>query len=527
MATYEEKRRGAEAARFFRQEQYNGFAGASAGLASPPRDVSPGETRHTDELDEGEERTQVTRSLFASGRAQDPADMPYEREPSQNGGGERERDELKLYLNDTPLQRIKQKEKEVDSLLEAENFDAVLSLRQQCLGLARIHARLFNRATESPLLLPQQHYKLARTYADREYIKQAMQHCKRAIDCMPDHIPQGPEELNRLRKATHMLLGELLLQLTPPKPQQALRHFEDANALGKNNDDTSVQAMMSHAHGLLGEQKLAEAVATAQAKSALEQRIASLDSKNASLDPEAMDSIEIRRQIQACKQELSDESHYLHKLCEEAEKEIEDAIGTLINIITAEREKGTDPLDPIMITLKRRTAELALKGTDVWALENNAEQQMSYVRDIVSTQEELLMAWENAEAAKESGEREAEVPRREDVVIPARLMVKALKTKAGILMAQQSYDEALRIYDEVLELQRTRFKPGTIKMEVHEAEVAKLKGNVHLARKEFNRARNLYNDALKLYSTHLGADCEEALELVHRINEMTAYTERM
>lgn len=71
--------------------------------------------------------------------------------------------------------------------------------------------------------------------------------------------------------------------------------------------------------------------------------------------------------------------------------------------------------------------------------------------------------------------------------LPAPLVARVLKEQGAVLVELKRYDDALKAYNELLELQAERYADDTPRAAVARAECFKLVGDVYVAKRQFNR----------------------------------------
>jgi len=417
-------------------------------------------------------------------------------------------DELTLLMADTPFRKLKGKEKEADKVAKSGDAWGALRLRQEALALARMYSSTgpYRDDNRFPMLLPNAHFKLAKSYAELQCIPQAAEHCNRAMESLPVH-GQYHDKVVAFKRELNILMGETLLMARPPKPQVALQHFLAAvNAKSQAEvADMGVLVLIAQCHALIGDAKLQEAKATREACGVLEQRLLALEAKLEATDKKSMERASLKQKLEDTRSELAEEQGFESKLLEEARSSLDEAlVETLMHVVDAEesrlREKLPDTYKqhPLLMMLYRRSSELSLKLAMVEGLAGSTKDQLRSLEEVLTVQNNYGF-------------------------LPHGLLARTLKEKGAVLVAMSNYDDALKTYNELLELQTQRYPDDSAKQAVAKAETLKLIGNVYVAKRHFNRAKEHYDASLELFATYLGPRSSMVIDLEHRINELRAY----
>lgn len=71
--------------------------------------------------------------------------------------------------------------------------------------------------------------------------------------------------------------------------------------------------------------------------------------------------------------------------------------------------------------------------------------------------------------------------------LPLPLVARTLKEQGAVLVEHKRYDDALKAYKALMELQAQRYEGDTPRSAVARAEGLKLVGDVYVAKRQFNR----------------------------------------
>ncbi|MEW5316377.1 MAG: hypothetical protein WDW38_007755 [Sanguina aurantia] len=428
---------------------------------------------------------------------------------------ESDMDELAMLLADTPLRRLKVKEKLAAKYTKGGQLFEALALYQEILSLAQLAVSVYGRDKQLPLLLCRSHVKMAHAYFNVKYILQAQDHCNTALEVLPS-AALSSQQGRELRKDIFLMLGETHLMSTPPKPVTALQMFKkavDATAV-EDITDLGVKTLISKCHGVMGEAKLQEACSIQDARVELDRLVATLQAKLVDRDDVSgarklkMERPAVEQRLEDARNELMDEHERQQGLLSQASEQLELAIVTLMDVIVAKSDQlrsesgGDNKGSPELTTLWRLECGFMYKAAVTAEMQGNIPLEIQHLKEIVTAYGANNLA--------------------------AGPAARALKRKAAALNRQKNYELMLDLQEQALEdyemlggLQSVLFPFDKAQEELGRADVLKLVGDVNVGARRFSKAKVAFTAALQLYSRQ--GDAAMVQELNARISHVNGH----
>eukprot|EP00798_Chlamydomonas_sp_ICE-L_P004989 gene4989-34769_t len=309
-----------------------------------------------------------------------------------------EPDALQLLLDDTPLRRLRRKNKEAE--------------------------------------------EVAKAYAELKCYAQTGEHCNMAITSTPESGVS--ERVAGMKREVNLLMGETLLTCSTPKPLIALEHFAAAAGARSSDDvtDPAIKVLISQSHAMIGDAKLGDAKAAREACLQVETRIAALKAKLNNLPSRSMDRSSMHITIDQKTNDLADESAYERKLLDETKFALDKAVDTLTDVAFEEEERLKKVLQedghkkhPLLISLFTRCSELLHRLATVEGLRGNTHRRCS----------EMLLRLATVEGLR--GNTDAEVAHLQNIMsiqrnynfLPLGVVSMALKETGAVYVVRKKY----------------------------------------------------------------------------------------
>jgi len=416
---------------------------------------------------------------------------------------------LRDDLENTPMQRMKAKEADAAVLREEGRWEEEIHLRQELVALARLHCQFEDGPSVDSTALARSHVNLGSTYASIGYWKQAAIHAKRTLDELDKAFADG-HSYDMIVQAAHALLGEALMNITPPRSVLAMDHLRKAYPEDDEGAASpALASMLARCHGQLGSSAAALAVEAGKVARRVREEISAAEKRHQEVagDPEKEEeAFRLGMQLRSLRNAEAEVRAEVGAHCTDADPHLNKAVDFLMDCIDRQeraiKDAGEEPdrHEPELRSMYWQGAQHMLELAEVKELQGCFGEALSLLDEILRLQRVYSI-----------------LDKRK------QLLCDAQRHRGTALVKLGRVDDAVEAYEELLKLQAGLPNQNAAARAAGPGETHKLLGNLLLARRDFEGAGEHYGEALQLARAAFGQEHPKTQDLVKRLSSLQDY----